>query len=380
MLNLEQQIIKQIEKSKNILIVFSTDQEGDSVASALGLFLFLKKLGHEVSIVGQGLEKTRFAFSFLPSYNEIQSNLNNLRRFIVSVDISQAKVNQIKYLVDNNVLNFIISPSEGWFKPEDVSARAGEFKYDLIIVLGASDLESLGDLYDKNIEFFYKTPIINIDHRAANEEFGQINWLDLNAVAISEILFYLLKDYKPDFISEDVATCLLAGIIQKTKNFKTPNLTPRTLLITSQLISLGANREDVINHLYRSRDLSTLKLWGRVLTNLQTEKKEELIWSKLRQQDFKETSSSLESLDDIIDELIMNVPEAKLAIIFCEESLSTTKIIVYSLKNFNVLELLKDYSPHGTLKIASITIPKDIETASADLIPELKNKLEKLSA
>lgn len=380
MLNLEQQIVKQIEKSKNILVVFSADQEGDSVASALGLFLFLKKIGHEVSIVGQGLEKTKYVFSFLPSYNEIQNNLNNLRRFIVSVDISQAKVNQIKYLVDNNVLNFIISPSEGWFKPEDVSARAGEFKYDLIIVLGANDLESLGDIYDKNIEFFYKTPIINIDHKATNEEYGQINWIDLNAVAISEILFYLFKDYQPDLFSDDIATCLLTGIIQKTKNFKTPNLTPRTLLITSQLISLGANREEVINHLYRSRDLTTLKLWGRVLTNLQTEKKEELIWSKLRQQDFKETSSSLESLDDIIDELIMNVPEAKLAIIFCEDSLSTTKVIVYSLKNFNVLDLLKEYSPQGTIKSATITIAKDLETVSADLIPELKNKLEKLSA
>jgi len=380
MLNLEQQIFKQIEKTKNILIIFPADRDGDAIASALALFLFLKKQDYAVDIIGQGLAETKHLFSFLPSYSEIKNELVNLRRFIVSVEIGEAKVNQIKYQVENNVLNFIISPSEGWFKPEDVSARAGEYKYDLIITIGTSDLESLGSLYDQNVEFFYKTPIINIDHKANNEEFGQINFIDLNAVAISEILYYLLKNYKPDSINEDISTCLLAGIIQKTKNFKTSNLTPRTLLTTSQLISGGANREDIVTHLYRSRDLNTLKLWGRVLNNLKSEKNEEIIWSKLRLKDFSETNSTVDSLSDIIDELIMNVPNAKLVVIFCENKISETKVVIYSLKNLNALEILNNYHPQGTIKVASAIITKDIETVSADIIPELENKLEKLTS
>ncbi len=380
MLNLEQQIFKQIEKSKNILIIFSADHEGDSIASALALYLFLKKEKYEVNLVGQNLNETKHAFSFLPEYGKIETKLDNLRRFIVSVDISSAKVNQIKYQVENNVLNFIISPSEGWFKPEDVSARAGEFKYDLIITIGTSELESLGSLHDQNVEFFYKTSIINIDNKASNEEFGQINFIDLNAVAVSEIIFYLLKNYKNNEISEDIATCLLSGIIQKTKNFKTPNLTPRTLLSTSELISLGANREDIVTHLFRSRDLNTLKLWGRILNNLHAEHNEELIWSKLNTQDFIDTNSSSDGLSDIVDELIVNVPSAKLVAIFCEEALSETKVILYSLKNLNSLDILSSYNPQGTTKIASALIKKDSETVSSDLIPEIKNKLEKLNA
>jgi hypothetical protein len=57
---------------------------------------------------------------------------------------------------------------------------------------------------------------------------------------------------------------------------------------------------------------------GRVLNNLRSENKEELIWSKLRLQDFQETGTFLEGIEDIIDELIMNVPNAKIALIFCE--------------------------------------------------------------
>lgn len=379
MLALEQQIFKQIEKSKSVLIVFPADWDGDAVASALGLFLFLKRAGLEVEVAGwQDVDNAK-PLSFLPAFSQIQTNLNNLRRFIVSLNISQAKVSQIKYTVDNDQLNFMISPSSGWFKPEDVSSRASDFKYDLIITLGASDLETLGKIYDQNVEFFYKTTIINIDQQSANEEYGQINFVDLNAVAVSEILFYLLKNYKPDLITEDMATCFLTGIISKTKNFKTANLTPRTLLTTSQLINLGARREEIVNHLYRSRDISALKLWGRVLNNLKEELGGQLIWSKLNAIDFQETKATEGSLNDIVDELIANIPNARLIAILCEEGPAKTKLIIYSLKNINVLDFIKDLKPRGTIKAASAEINQDLGTAIVETISSLKIKLDKLA-
>jgi len=379
MLNLEQQIFRQLEKSKNVLIVFPADRDNDAIASALALFLFLKKIGVETEIAGFKNDDRSESFFFLPSYQEIKKQLDNLRRFVVSLDISQAKVNQIKYSVDADQLNFIISPKTGWFKPEDVSTRTGEFKYDLIFTVGVSDLEALEKLYDDNVEFFYKTTIINIDQQAANEEFGQINFVDLNAITTAEIIFYLLKNYKPEMISEDIATCLLAGIIQRTKNFKTANLTPRVLLTTSELITLGARREEIITHLYRSRDMSSLKLWGKILNNLQAEKKNELLWSKLDNNDFKETGATMDSLSDIIDELIATVPSAKIILIFCEETPDKTTLLAYSLKNINVLDFIREYGALGGIKTAQATLNMGIKTAISQIIPKLQNKLEKLS-
>jgi len=379
MLDLEKQIFRQLEKSKSILIVFPANRDNDAMASALALFLFFKKMGLEAEIAGFKNNDQRESLSFLPAYPEIKRQLDNLRRFIVSLDISQAKVNQIKYSIDNDSLNFIISPKSGWFKPEDVSTRTGEFKYDLIFTVGVSDLEALGKLYDDNVEFFYKTTIINIDCQAANEEFGQINFVDLNAVTVAEIVFYLLKNYKPEIISEDIATCLLAGIIQRTKNFKTANLTPRVLLATSELITIGARREEIVNHLYRSRDMSSLKLWGKILNNLRSEKNDELLWSKLSNNDFKETGATTDSLNDIIDELIATVPSAKVILIFCEEAPDKTNLLAYSLKNINVLDFIKEYGALGGIKAAQTTLNMGIRTAIDQIIPKLKNKLEKLS-
>lgn len=378
MLDLEKQIFNQIEKSKSILLIFPADGSGDAIAATLALFLFLKNSGREVDMASSLILEKNNPLSFLPNFNEIKNNLNNLRRFIVSLDISQAKVSQIKYTVENNLLNFIISPSEGWFKAEDVKSRAGEFKYDLIIALGSPDLESLGKIYDQNVEFFYKTTIINIDQQSANEEYGQINFIDLNAVALSEILFYLFKNYKPELITEDLATCLLAGIINKTKNFKTANLTPRTLLTTSQLIDLGARREEIVSKLYRSRDLNTLKLWGKILNNLKEGAAGQLIWSELRMADFLETGTTENNLGDIVDELIINVPTAKIVALLQEKESLKTKLTIYSLKNINALDFIKDYQPTGTIKIAKVYLPLNLESAVKELIPKLQDKLDKL--
>ncbi len=379
MLNLEQQIFKQIEKSKNILIAFSKNQDGDAIAAALALLTLLKQEGRSVSIAGQTVQENNL-FSFLPNYTVIEKSLSNLRRFIVSVDISQAKISQIKYAVENNRLDFIISPSEGWFKAEDVNTRAGEFRYDLIITIGVNELESLGAIYDQNIEFFYKTPIINIDNQPNNEDFGQINFVDLNAVALSEIVFYLLKNYRPELLSGDVATCLLTGIIQKTKNFKSTNLTPRTLLASSELIAYQARREEIITHLYRSRNIKTLRLWGKFLSHLHAENNESLIWSKLTAKHLREAEASLKDLDEVVDELIINIPRASLVVVFYEKSISETELILYSLKNIDALDILKEYAFQGNGRLATAIVKQDLETASTMIIPELKKKLEKLGA
>jgi len=378
MLNTQEQFFKQIDKCERPLIVFPTDWTGDAVASSLALFLFLKKINKEVEIVADSSAKSP-VWSFLPGQLEIKNSLNNLRKFIISLDISQTKINKVKYNILDNKLNFIISPEDGWFKAEDISTTDSGFKYDLIITLGATDLESLGQIYDNNVEFFYKTSIINIDYQASNEEFGQINLIDINSTSTSETLFDLIQEKQADLMDEDIATCLLAGIISGTKNFRTPNLSPRTLLTTSKLISLGGRREEIIDKLYHSRNFKTLKLWGKVLSNLNTSLNGQIVWSIIKRDDFKTTEAMEDSLLDIIDELIVNIPEAKvITIIFENPENEQNKILLYSVKNVNALEILKDYNPKGTSKIAQANLSGKLEEVSQKYLSDLEIKLKNL--
>lgn len=388
MLTQEQQIFEQIKKADNILITFKSAWSGDAVASALAMFLFLKKLNKNVDLAAEKLDADEL-YSFLPGYSEIKYELDNLRQFIISLDITNTKVGRLKYQRENNKLNFIISPKDGWFTENDITTDASGFKYDLVIAIGTPDLESLGKIYDNDTEFFYQTPIINLDHSSTNEGFGQINFIELTAVATAEIVFSLFASYSRDLIDEDIATCLLAGMIAETRSFKTSNVTPRALLTASQLMSLGGRREEIVNQLYRSKNLNVLKLWGRVLARLTGALENKLIWSTLSAADFLKTNSTEKDLTDVIDELIISIPQAKvIAIIYESETpaeiagsapIKTVNLLLYAIRNINALGLIKEFNPSGTKNLARAVIKAPLAEAEKAIIAAIEDKLNKLS-
>lgn len=380
MLTQDQQIFEQIKKAESILITFRKTWDGDAVASGLAMYLFLKKLGKKADIAAEKFEQGNL-FSFLPGYGEIKNSVENLRQFIISLDIANTKVGQIKYRVKDNTLNFIVSPKDGFFSQDDITSRSSGFKYDLIITLDTPDLESLGKIYDNDTEFFYQTTILNIDHHPGNEEFGQINLVDLNAVSTSEILFSIFEKYSRDSINEDIATCLLAGMIAETRSFKTPNVTPHTLLAASQLITMGARREEIVNYLYRSRPMDVLKLWGRILARLSSDLDDRLVWSNVTYSDFTKTNTTENDLNEVIDELIVNMPKVKIIVIIYENLKNgklSSNAIVCSVKNIDALALVKEYNPAGTKKLARVKSEKPREILEKEIIEGVKDKLSKL--
>ena len=73
-----QQRIQLVQKSKKILIMPSSPPDGDSIGSALALFLAFKKLDKEVTVVCA--DPIPDVYSFLPSHNVIDNQLDFMRR------------------------------------------------------------------------------------------------------------------------------------------------------------------------------------------------------------------------------------------------------------------------------------------------------------
>ncbi len=380
MLNQNQQVFEQIKKADNILITFSKEWSGDGISSALALFLFLKKIGKKPVVAAEKDSRTG-GFDFLPAVAEIQPGLSGIRQFVITLDTRKAKVLQVKYKLEAEALDFIITPKNGSFTKDDLSIKPSGFKYDLIFVLDTRELESLGRVYDGDTELFYKVPVINIDHHPSNEEFGQINLIDLTAVSTTEVLFKLFEAYSRGSIDEDIATCLLAGMIAKTRSFKTPNITPDALSIASQLIAMGARREEIVNRLYRSRGLNVLKLWGLVLSRLAGSRGNRLVWSRVRQEDFTEAQAAVDDLNEVIDELIVNIPEVKVMAIFYE-TVSGDRIashgLICAIKNMDAQSLLKEFEPTGSKTLAQIASKQPLPEFEKNVIAVLDKKIGQL--
>ena len=376
-----QQIKKLLEDNKHILITFGSGDSGDSVGAALGLSSYLKKLGKRVDIVSDGFELPR-QLKFLKNSERIASHFSHLQKFIITVDVKEAGLQELSYDVKDGKLRIFVTPKKGFFTKDKLRTAQSDFKYDLIIVLSTPDLESLGRVYDNHVELFYKVPIINIDRKPTNEHFGQINMVDLTSTTTAEVVFDLIQKLGNEHIDEEISTALLTSIISNTRSFKADNIKPQTLNTASKLIGHGADRDFVVKNLFHTRSISALKLWGQALTNLQQDEELGLVYTSVTRDDISRTSTDKHDIPEIIDELISNSPEAKITLLLFEDPDRNEEYIVHGKlvtdRGYNALHLINSYNPTGSSNYASFTtrgIP--LRQLQKDIHATLRKQLKK---
>jgi phosphoesterase RecJ-like protein len=318
---IQTQVIQLLQKSQKILILPSSPPDGDSIGSALALYLVLRKLGKEATVVCT--DPIPEVYQFLPTTNVIDSNLVTSNDFVVTLDCTKAKIDTIKTNLEDNKVNIIITPKQGSIGEKEVSFHYGPTKYDLVIVVDAGDLSQLGRLYEENAGLFTQIPVINIDHHVSNNHFGKVNFVDMMASSTTELLVPIIEEYAriegKELINEDIATLLLAGIITDTGSFQNANTSPKAFASAAHLLGYGARQQEIIQHIYKTKNLTMLKLWGRVLTKIQYDHLYRIVWSTISRQDFEQTQSSADETGDIIDELMTNAPGADIILLIKEK-------------------------------------------------------------
>ena len=379
-LTTQQQIKEQIAKAKHILVAFRVDWHGDAVGSAMAIYHLLKNMGKDVTIASAGFDaKKEEMYKFLPDINTVKSELTSLKKFVVEFSLDGIEIEELSYDVADGKLQVFVTPKKGSLSEKQMTTKASEYRFDLIIVVCVPDLARLGSLFESNSDFFYKTPIINIDHSAHNEQFGQINLVDLPSTSAAEVVFNLIETLGTQYMNETIATCLLTGVIANTRSFSTPNVKPQTLDFASRLIAHGAKREEIIRHLYWKKSLATLKLWGNVLTNIQMENDLKLVWAAITKQQFIQTGSSPDDLEDVIHDLLSTSPEAQM-ILLAIEGVAGTDILLHSNQPLNALDVTKRFLPTGSRRTARFTLPeKDLRTAIDMVVEEIRSKINQAS-
>src|SRR3989344_3204673 len=251
----QKSVFDSINKAHRILIALPSNANGDAVGSGLALYSFAKKLDKEPEIV----------------------------------TASQAPLDELSYEGKPDRVDIFLKPKTGKFSATDVSFKNARFPYELIITLHAPSLDNLGEIYEKNTDLFFETPIINIDHHPNNEYYGEINHVDLTATSTAEIVASLIEEFESGLMDEHIATSLLTGIIVETNSFQHVKTTPKAFLKASQLIAQGGRHQDIIRELYKTKSISLLKLWGRALARLREIKELAMIYSLVNAQDIEKT-------------------------------------------------------------------------------------------
>jgi len=327
MLSPKQQAAELINKSQNILIVLPRDHSADNLSCGLALTMLIQNLGKKYDLVAE--EPASEKLSFLPGLENIKTELSSSRDFIISIDTSQKQIKQLRYETKDSVLKIYLAGPEK-LEQKDIKLEPGPFVYDALITIGAPELEALGQFYDKYTELFFQKPILNIDHNAGNEYFGEINMVEPTASSSAEIIADFINSFFPDQMTEQIATCLLTGLIEETHSFQKANTTPQTFNLASLLVTQGAEKEMIIQFLYKTKPLPYLKLWGRLLARLDFQSSNNLAWVEINPSDFEETGSTLQDLTGISDEIHELLPQLAASFILWQEETNVITALAQS--------------------------------------------------
>ncbi len=237
--------------AKNILIVLPANSNIDTLASGLALFLTLQGAGKEVSIVCD--DTVKVGQSHLFGVDHIQKNISstdggNLTITLEGVAASDNTIPALEKLdwsAENNNLNLVFHVLPGQsFQPTRIIPHYQGSGFNLIFVIGAVNLNALGNAYQQNAQVFSGTHIVNIDTQAANTSFGQTNILDTASSSLSEIVTSVITDLG-FALAADPASNLLAGMFDVTHNLTDSKTGAETYMAVAQCLRVGGRKPGV---------------------------------------------------------------------------------------------------------------------------------------
>ncbi|EKE11998.1 MAG: hypothetical protein ACD_14C00048G0003 [uncultured bacterium] len=332
-LDLAQQLQNVLKNSKHVLIFMAQDFSGDAIGSAWATYSFLKKNNIEATVVVPSDERYLERFSFLEKPETVIDSLAGARDFVLAFNTKFNKITNVRTERIDEELRIFITPEKGSIDPRDFSFIPAKFKYDLVIVLGSPDKESLGKVYEENPDIFYEVPVVNIDHHTENDNFGQVNIVDITASSTSEVVADLMHKIDEKNIDEAMAESLLTGIIDSTNSFQKKNTTPKSLQVASMLMTKGADQQKIIRYLYKTQPLHLLKLWGRVMARLYWEDDIFLAWAPVFLEDFVQSRSKPSDVPFILDKVRENYSAGKIFMVLYNHSAGEVRGVIKCINN-----------------------------------------------
>ncbi len=158
-------------------------------------------------------------------------------------------------------------------------------------------------------------PVLMIDHHPTNPGFGTVNILIPEAASTCEIVVQL-ADALGWAIDTEIATCLLTGVYTDTGGLLHSNTTAGVYRTVARLLRAGARQQLIVSAVFRTADISTLRLWGRVLEKI-TVTDEGGAVSAVTEADFRATGADPSSLAGAID-YVNAVPGMRFSMVLSE--------------------------------------------------------------
>jgi phosphoesterase RecJ-like protein len=296
-----------LEIPKDIVIISHRNPDGDAIGSSLGLYWFLKPMGHTVKVVFPS-EYPSFV-AWMPAAEKII--ICDLDKEYAFESIKKA---DIIFNLDFNALDRI-DP----LGPEIAASKA------------------------------YK---VMIDHHLYPEGFPDWTLSKTSASSTCELIYeFMIMLGKQNMLTPQIADCLYTGLITDTGSFKY-NITPRTMEVAGAILAGGANNDFIQETIFNNMAEKELRILGHCLYNrmeIYEDLETGVIW--LTKDDFAEFDIQRGETEGIVNQ-ILKIKKVQVAV-FIKEQPTIIKLSMRSKGDFSVQEIATKYFKGGGHKNAS---------------------------
>ncbi len=303
-------ILQLIREADSVLITSHEGPDGDAVGSSLGLAAFLKAIGKQVTV-------------------HLADPVPELYRFLPGATA--------------------------------VVPTIPETHYDLAFVLDVGSKKRAGSHFAacKTI-----TTIVNLDHHATCEPFGDINLIDPAAAATGLLVWRVASRYgfRADY---DTALCLYVSILTDTGSFHYSNANYEAFSVAGTLLEQGGlNAWSVTEKLYESQPRKRLELLAEALPTLEFIKGGSVASLTVTLAMYERTGSNAELTDGFVN-YPRSVAGVEVAIFFRQLDEQSYKVGFRSKGKVNVAQLAQSFGGGGHHNAAGGTVQGSLEDIKA---------------
>jgi len=236
---MKESFINLISQSKSILILLPKDPYFDQVAAALGLYLSIKGKKKEVSVVCPSAMLVEF--NRLVGVQNITSELGNKNMVISFNGYTASAIERISSDVSGNTLSLKVIPKPGNKPPEkeQVELSYAGVSAELVILIGGANSKHFPALAGKD---FLEPKLVHVGiSEIMLDDNREVMSFSKPAASISEVVYELIKP-EDEQIEQDIATNLIMGVYEGSRNFSHPNVTYETFRVAAELMQAGGKQ------------------------------------------------------------------------------------------------------------------------------------------
>ncbi len=304
-----------LEQSKSVLVVSHVDPDGDALGTQLAFATFLKTIGKKVYLIRE--DEIPEKYRFLPGVNDIK---------------------HIHEIIDG-------------------------FNVDTAVILECPKISRAGNIIKKLKE---NCRIINIDHHQDNEEFGEINWVDLKASSVGEMVFEFFEAVGYE-LDSTTAMQLYTAILTDTGRFRYNSTTPRTMAIAGKLIESGAGPRLICDHIYYNLPLSTIRLIGHALDHAEFVSENKICILSIGRDVLHQKEARLSDTEGLAEYTLYG-QGVEVGILLKEGDDGVTRVSLRSRGKINVADVAARFDGGGHPCAAGCSIEKKLEDAKQALL------------